>query len=303
MKIKILIAVLLLGIISGAVKAQSDLIFDRLQVDIWPEYDRPDVLVIYRITLSSELPLPIRMAVKIPRAAGKPYAVSMQGVDGLLYNLDYTITVEGEWLNVSFTSLSPEVHLEYYDPRLSRSADLRSFEYLWPGDYSVGEMMIRIQQPVDSENLKILPETGLNERGEDGLTYYSVVVGSVEVGTPVTIRVSYQKDTDNFSQSLQPVRPVEPIMPQTLGWATFIEVLPWALGVFGLLLIVIGGFWYWQSGNKVPGPIPRFFVPAGKKEAAGVDEDFEVYCFKCGKRAMPGDVYCRSCGSILRRDS
>ena len=303
MKIRILAVLLLLVMISGAAKAQSDLTVDRLQVDIWPEYDRPDVLIIYRITLSSELSLPVSMAVKIPRTAGKPHVVSMQGVDGLLYNLDYTITVEEEWLNVSFTTLSPEVHLEYYDPRLSLSNGLRSFDYLWPGDYSVSEMVVRIQQPVGSEDLKILPDTSLNQQGQDELTYHSVVVGSVNAGTPITIRISYQKDEDTLSQSLQPVQPVEPIMPQTLGWATFIEVLPWALGVFGLLLIVGGGFWYWQSGNKVPSPIPRFLTQTGKKETTGLDEDFEVYCFECGKRALPGDIYCRSCGSILQQDS
>ena len=300
MKIRILgVLFLLVILITGSVKAQGDLIFDRLQVDIWPEYDRPDVLVIYRITLSSELSLPVSMSVKIPRVAGKPHVVSMQGVDGLLYNLDYTITVEDEWLNVSFTSLSPEVHLEYYDPRLSRSRDSRSFEFLWPGDYTVSEMVVRIQQPVEAENLEIFPEMGLDREGEDGLTYYSVVVGSVNVGTPVAIQILYQKDQDTLSQRLQPVQPVEPIMPQTLGWATFIEVLPWTLGVFGVLLIVGGGFWYWQSGSKVPNPIPRFFTSSGNKEAIKLTRDVEVYCFECGKRAMPGDVYCRSCGSNL----
>ena len=300
MKIRVL-AVLLLLIIgfSGVVKAQSDPVLDRLQVDIWPEYDRSDVLIIYRISLSSETSPPVAMSVRIPRAAGKPHALSMEGVDGLLYNLDYTITVEGEWLNVSFTTLSPEVHLEYYDPRLSRNGNLRSFEYLWPGDYTVNEMVIQIQQPSESENLETLPEAGLDREGEDGLTYYSVVVGSIDAGTPFTIGVTYQKSTDALSQSLQPVQPVDPIMPQTLGWATFLEVLPWALGVFGVLLIVVGGFWYWQSGHKVHNPIPRFLASAGNKEEAELDEKSASYCFECGKREMPGDIYCRSCGSKL----
>ena len=294
---------ILIALISGtgAVQGQDNLKFDRLQVDIWPEYDRPDVLIIYRIELSPQTTLPVKMIMRIPRAAGKPHSVAMLGVDGLLYNLDYTITVEGEWLDVTFTTLSPEVHIEYYDPRLIRQGDRRIFEYQWPGDYSIEEIIVQMQQPRNASNLNILPDVGMGREGQDGLIYYTIVMGAINEGTPLDVRLSYEKDDDSLSQDLQSVQPEEPIMSQSLGWLTFLEVLPWALGVLGLLLIVGGGFWYWQSGHTVQIPITKLRSSTTQKQPEEKVEKRDVYCFDCGKRAMPGDIYCRSCGAKLNR--
>ena len=37
------------------VEAQAGLEFEKVNVAIWPEYDRPDVLVIYHLSLSSKI--------------------------------------------------------------------------------------------------------------------------------------------------------------------------------------------------------------------------------------------------------
>ena len=68
--------------------AQSEVKLSSMEVDLWPEYDRPNVLVIYRITLPPTTTLPVDLSFRIPAAAGEPSAVavrqmSAQGEAGL----------------------------------------------------------------------------------------------------------------------------------------------------------------------------------------------------------------------------
>ena len=124
-----LLLILIIFAQPSIVFGQDTLLINQLQIDIWPEYDRPDVLVIYRIIVSSSNPLPIQMEMRIPLEANKPFNLAGKDINGMLYNLDYTTRMVGEWILVSFTTPSPEIQLEYYDPRLKINGTLRSFEY------------------------------------------------------------------------------------------------------------------------------------------------------------------------------
>jgi uncharacterized OB-fold protein len=75
-------------------------------------------------------------------------------------------------------------------------------------------------------------------------------------------------------------------------------ILPWVLVGIGLLLIGAGivGFVTWQRGSQMTKAIKRQ-KPRQQKEG----EDEFIYCSQCGKRAQPGDVFCRTCGTRLKR--
>jgi hypothetical protein len=79
--------------------------------------------------------------ISIPSSAQVPFNVAFEDVDGLLYNLDYTLTQNGPWVDVTFTTPSPGVQLEYYDPEFERDGDQRQYEYTWPGNFlSTGDV-------------------------------------------------------------------------------------------------------------------------------------------------------------------
>jgi hypothetical protein len=42
-------------LLPAPVKSQSDIMIDRMQINIWPEYDRRSILIIYRLSLLSKL--------------------------------------------------------------------------------------------------------------------------------------------------------------------------------------------------------------------------------------------------------
>jgi len=131
-----------------------------MQIALWPEYDRPSVLVIYRIVLADQVSLPTRLSLRIPASAGEPNAVAEIDVAaGGLVNVAYARQVSGDWATLDFTVRSPEIQVEYYDPALDRQDVSRHFEYLWPGDYTIQALSIEIQQPLGASNLRISIES------------------------------------------------------------------------------------------------------------------------------------------------
>ena len=112
----IILVLVILVLIPVGVLAQDTGEIERMHIDIWPEYDRPEVLVIYRITLSSVMTLPAEISIRIPKTVGKPYNVAMKDIDGLLYPINYQTDNDDQWLRITFFTPSPDLQIEFYDP-------------------------------------------------------------------------------------------------------------------------------------------------------------------------------------------
>jgi hypothetical protein len=151
--------------------------------------------------------------------------------------------------------------------------------------------------------MRISPSLGNGSQGEDGLIYYHADLGSLEAGETFTITVDYQKDTDTLSADDLEIQPSAPITAETPGRVNTRALLPWILGLAGLLLIAGGGWWYWRSSREAApskGRRRRISGTAGVDVRPEKGPQGEVYCHQCGKRASPGDRFCRSCGARLR---
>ncbi len=283
--------------------AQDPVSVDTLEIGIWPEFDKPSVLVIYRMTLASSTTYPASLSVRIPLSAGTPNAVAARQPDGSLLNIDYTPQVSGQWEVLNFSTNTPDVQVEYYDPSLTKNANARHFTYSWPGDFAVAHLVIQVQQPVGAADLRISPSLGAGQPGSDGLTYFTQDIGAVTAGQTFQITIDYQKPNDVLSAETLPLESSAPL-PQ--GSSTDINLrswLPWVLGIIGAALIVGGIVWFWQTGRQHSAPrVRRSRARAGSYEPeanVGSAED-AVYCSQCGKRALPGDQFCRYCGSAIR---
>lgn len=293
-----------------SVQAQTPLEIEHLQVDIWPEFDKPDVLVIYRITIAASSTLPAQVSLRIPRIASAPFNLAMKDVDGMLYNIKYDQVVEGEWVRVSFTAASTEIQLEYYDTRIVRDGSQRQFEFYWPGDYRVRTMEMRIQQPINASGMKLTQgalkmSSGVIEG--DKLTYYTVPIdGQVEAGTTFRVGFSYTKPDDALTSSQAPVLPVQTATGNASGGTNSPKtndlLLTGGIGI-GVLLIAVGAFWYFNQQrfaltNTSANRRRRHAHPSIETEVKAGNGN--VYCHQCGKRAGSGDTFCRSCGTKLK---
>ncbi len=308
-------AVLLLGLVAtvfislalpvvapGQARAQGEVVFKELNVALWPEYDRPSVLVIYRITLADNTTLPTELTLRIP-ATAEVNAVATRQSDGGLFNVAHTRVVNGAWAEIHFTTSMPGTQVEYYDNTLSTSGQSRTYQYSWSGDYAVDSLGIEVQQPLNATNLVTSPGLGAGKTGQDGLVYYTANIGSLPVGQGFELSLQYEKEGETLSAAGLQVQPSSPVSGTASSLRSKLRsVMPWGLLALGLILIVGGGIWYWQSGKRkeIRQPPHRRRKPAvDAREAAEPDEGY-IYCHSCGKRAAPGDRFCRACGTQLR---
>ena len=287
---------------------QEEISLSYLEVDLWPEYDSPEMLVIYRITLPPTVSLPVDLTFRIPAASGEPSAVAGRGIsaegDTGLFTIPYEHQVDGEWGLVTLTATMPELQLEYYDPGLLKQGAARRFNFQWPGDYAVDALTIQVQQPRDATGMSISPASGNGTPGKDGLIYYNKQVGSLPAGQDFQLAINYQKETDALTATSLQIQPSAPMASVPTTQSSLMKVLPWVLGFFGIVLIVGGGVWYWQSGK---GDGSRSKARRRRKTSAQspnetIPAEGHVYCHQCGKRAAPKDRYCRTCGTKLRNE-
>jgi hypothetical protein len=169
------------------IRSEEESIIHILEIDFWPEYDRPSMLVIYHVTLSSQVSLPIELTFRIPAIAGEPNAVAIQDPNGALINVDYARTVRSEWADISFTTTSTYIQLEYYDPSLIVADNSRHFEYQWQNDYPVDNLFIRVQQPIRAREMQISPEMYGPGLLPDGMYYYCAELGTTIAASLITI--------------------------------------------------------------------------------------------------------------------
>jgi hypothetical protein len=275
-------------------QAQSDLRLDQVSVQVWPEYDQPLVLVIYRLSLAPETTLPVTLRLRVP-ATAQLNAVAEQDPGLGLLNALYERTVEGEWATLAISANQLELQVEYYD-RLPKYETERSIVYQWAGDYPVEDLAVHFLEPAGSEDLEISPRPAKAEVGQDGLTNHIILAGGLEAGRSFTVTISYRRQTDDLSITSLPVQAASTPGADTPGRVDMTGILPWLLGAGGVLLLGgAGGLLIWQRGARPARRARR--LPRRERKPSGE----AVYCHHCGKRAQQGDVFCRTCGTRLRR--
>ena len=310
MRRTLLILVLLVLVVTPGftLQEQNPVHITRMEIDIWPEYDRTQVLVIYRVQLSRETPLPVRFSIRIPREAGNPFKVAMRDLDGVLYNVEYSIEPEGTWNQIVLTTSSEELYIEYYDPRLVKTENDREFALSWFSDYPIDKLVVKVQQPRNSENLWISPSMGLGELNpNDNLVYLSGDFGALSTGISFSIALAYTRTSSELSASNLPVTAATPVQLNTGMGNKVAKVMNQVLGnkglttagtliLGGMILMLLVSFFAGQWTNQFSQWINGL---TGKNKPEAVPGNTMKYCPHCGKKTYPGDRYCRGCGDTI----
>ena len=280
-------------------QAQGEVKFSTVKIDIWPEFDRPAVLVIEHLTLAPDTVLPADLTVRIP-AQATVNAVASAEASGALLNINYDRQIQGEWATLSLSTTSLDIQIEYYDALIKQGA-ARHYVYLWAGDYAVDSFAVQFQMPIEASDLQTSPALPNSIIGAEGLTYYTSGFGSLAAGETYMLTVDYQKATDSLSAPGLSVQPAE--NPATApGRVTWTKYVPWVLGILGAVLFLFGlvaGVLYWQGRRRDSGGVSRQRHAPGREKTGEQSE--AVYCHQCGRRAQLGDVFCRACGIRIRR--
>lgn len=289
----------LLGLLlsSQPASAQGTPTLSSADIWIWPEYDQPGVLVIQHMLVSGTTSLPAIMTFRIPAAAVEPSAMAVGQTAVTVVDTDYSLEPDGKWIKVIVQVTAPAIQLEYYDPSLAKNGKDRQYSYAWAGDYAVESLHMELQQPFDARDIKTDPALPDTNQIPDGLTYYTGDFGPLAVGQAFTLDVTYTKDTDALSISSMNIQPSAPVDENTAGRVSLDTYLPWLVGIFGVLMIA-GGLYYYFRGTAHPRSSAR------RRHATSEQiTDEQTYCPQCGTRARSGDRFCRTCGTRLRTEA
>ena len=293
------LAALLWGIWPAAGWAQTPPSVEQVMVSLWPEFDRAEVLVIYRLRLAADTALPVQVGIPLPPAVTNLNAVATRSQDGSLVNASYTQPTSGESNLVLVDSDSLEIQVEFYAP-LERNGDQRSFTFLWPGGLKSAAFLFEVQEPAGATGLILVPASETQAPGEFGLVYHHVDVGPIEASATPSVAITYSRTTDQLtSEFLLQETPLG--TPESLGGRTpdLVSYLPWALLVLGLILLAGGGIYYVRTTQRSRPSRPRHRRAASEDDSP-MDAS-PVYCHNCGAHASASDRFCRQCGTPLRR--
>jgi hypothetical protein len=303
----LLLAAALLVLVPSPARAQQLLTFDTLQIDLWPEYDQPAMLVIMRGHLAPDTDYPANIAIRIPARAGPPHAVATRADGGPPLDAQYEFETAGEWATIRLAADVPGFQIEYYDDNIEFNGNSRQFEFTWHADYAVQNVVMLVQQPTGAENMTTFPQLISVTQDSLGLFYYGGDIGALAAGETLELTVTYEKRSDALTVNFLPLDSSEPVTAKTPGRVTLSSYLPLGLGTLGVLAIAVGLYWYWATdparrrakprGRRSPRARPPAVEPA-LKAAAAVGES--AFCHQCGKRAEAGDRFCRACGTELR---
>jgi LPXTG cell wall anchor motif len=260
---------------------------ESLQIEIWPEYDRPAALVILKGELAGDVGLPAAVSLRIPASSGGPTAVAYAtATKGQLFNLPHDRSDAADFITLRFTVPLRLFHVEFYD-RFATGASGRSYRYIWPGDVPVRSLNVVVQEPAGASDISVQPELNDRSTGSDGMQYRSAQLGAVKQGAPLSIEIRYTKTDARTSADLlalnapAPDPQATPATGQRNSSRLFL-----ALGAAALLVAGSGLVYYyfrWRRRAR-----PRVGSTGGRG-----------FCAKCGNAAAAGDRFCSKCGAAL----
>lgn len=304
-RLLVLAALLAVLIVPSAAGAQGGTIINELRVKLWPEYDRSELLVIYTFSLAPGTLTPTQLQFRVP-AEAQVTAVAQDTPNGL-FSVDFTSGSDGDWQTVTFEAADQtNYQLEYYAPIHFFEED-RHFNFIWPGDYTVNTLVVEVQEPTQTTEFTSNPVLPNDSLSPDNLPIHSGTFASIDENEQWVLDVNYSRATDELTVSGQPVQPsggaIDTEVSSTAAVMDFLSRNSnYILGFVGILLIVVGLVWYWQSGTtSQTGKSRKRHSSYDGSEASGGNEG-QIYCHECGKRAQPADKFCRACGVRLRRE-
>lgn len=265
--------------------AQEKPRFASLQLEIWPEFDRPKAaLVILKGELAADVALPAAVSLRLP-ASGEPTALAFAtAARSELFNLEHERTYGDDFITLRFETSHRFLQVEFYDP-LATDTPERRFTYVWPGDAAVERLIVRLQEPALARALSVKPDLGAGTTGPDGLRYRSAELGALAAGTRLPVEIRYTKTDPQTSAEILGLKAPASTPPATAGSSAPLPGWVLIVAISAVLLIAAGAAALgWRRRAKA------FAARAG-------DGGF---CTQCGSRLASGDRFCWKCGAPVR---
>ena len=298
---RLLTLLLLLLFAALPVAAQTEVTqLDTLTVELWPDYDRPAMLVILTGTLPESATLPATVTIPLPAGAEINAVARFNEVDVLVTDVEWTEADGG----ITLTTPGDSFHVEYYSPYVATDNEV-TYGFTWTADLEIASAAAVVQQPVAATDITIVPVPSGSVTRADGLLYHQIDARPIAAGEPFTVDVTYTVDTPVLSApSVSPAATTAPAATATTAAGDGIlgDLSPWWLLLIPAALALLAGAWALgrrTGSGRARKPRPTRAARPGAPRPSG--EGAARFCHHCGQPAQAGDVFCRKCGTRLKQ--
>jgi hypothetical protein len=235
-------ALLLFGTASPALAGT----FNEWQLNLWPEYDDPRLLVMFNGTLDPTVVLPYTLEYDIPIGAQMGMACQLLP-DGAHDCQPQQSEVSDEIKTIAFSAPTErELYMEYYvDPMDGERPDQRQFTYSFTPPDDIDRLSVQVKQPNDSEDFVLEPAPMQTLTDAAGFSYLTYVFNDVKAGEPIDINFSYSRPTwvPPAGQDADPLASDSTLDVTGSGSNTLL----WA--VVGILVVIVFMMWRNQKAK------------------------------------------------------
>jgi hypothetical protein len=279
---------------SGTDSPSADLRMARLRLSIWPEYDDPRVLVMFRGEMAPHSAFPTHITLPLPKGAEVIGAGMISEQDELLLHPHQVRPGDADdslEINLPVARFFVEF---YYNPP-SEGTDKR-FTYVAPATYPIERLEVDIQQPLQATRFTTEPQAMSRETDEQGFTYHRFIYYNLGQGDTRRFAVAYTKTV--ATPSVAKGQPVAEVIQQP---RTAAHALVLAFGMLGGAAVVFGGgivLWTSYQRRRQASPTPQ--SPSVSPQAAvqpHAQTTFAPMPTTSG-RSVPS--FCSNCGAKLR---
>ena len=235
--LRLLLSLFFASSLAGVGLAQSSPTLAGLNIALWPEYDRPEVLVIFRGRVEDSALLPAPVSFNLPGAIEAMHAVAYFDEErGTLVNVaayDFAAGADGKTL--SFTVPARQFQFEYYSSdTLSINGSVRELSFSYTSSVDIASLSFELQQPPTAQAFTSDPPPSITQVRQDGLTYALYQVGAVSAGDSHSLQASYTRRTHRWP-ACDSSRSLSGCLPRSLSlWLVWV----WPNSVF-----VCSRFW------------------------------------------------------------
>ncbi len=283
------------------VQGQTTPLVTDLLVEIWPEYDRPEVLVIYRGELSQTTSFPAEVTFPLPNYVETMHVVASER-EGRLFELDASaveLRRDDQQTILTFSVTSPKFQFEYYDSQILTQADRsRSLNFEFSTLHPVEAITFEIQEPLGAEDFQMTPLPENNFTGTNGLQYHTLSKTGLAEGDTFSASATYQRSTDELTATgltadISPPLEVTPVAATDNNlWFAYLLI---GLGI--TLLLVAVGSWWWNRQKQSP----RRKASSGlRRRQSTASPKGAKFCHQCGTPFRGSAKFCHNCGAERR---
>lgn len=290
-------------------KAQAPT-FATLIIELWPEYDQSETLVIYRLELDTGTTLPAEVSFQLPDHINDLNAIAFEE-GGQLFSLpeesiEQTHRDEALWLTI--TTNSPRIHLEYYDSEiLTIEGDSRHLVFDFTAQHPIQSTTFRVQEPLQAEALTLSPLATSSFSDDHGLTYHTIPAAGLDPGATTRLEATYSRPTSIPSIQLIAPANAPPLSLPVSAQSNDTNTGYLLLGSGVLLLLVTGSYWWWSQRQKPAAHRPsRTPKQRRKQKVTPVSKQVDsqprqaAFCTKCGTALRAESRFCHACGTERR---